>query len=127
MTIKVIADHLDENDHVNNVQYLQWVQDVAKAHWEEQAESSWLRDYVWVAINHFIEYKKPAFLNDELLIRTHIDSFKGVKSNRIVEIYNKSKEQLLCQCKTVWCMLDRETGRPTRTTKEMELAFEEED
>ena len=29
--------HLDEQNHVNNVQYVQWVQDVARAHWEARA------------------------------------------------------------------------------------------
>ena len=30
----VEAQHLDELQHVNNVQYLQWVQDIAGAHWQ---------------------------------------------------------------------------------------------
>jgi len=120
----VNAAHLDENEHVNNVQYLQWVQDVAKAHWEKEAKKEWLADYVWVALSHHIEYKKPAFLNDKLRIKTHIDSFDAVKSNRLVRIYNDS-ETLLCQCHTVWVMLDRETNRPTRCPQEMKDAFNE--
>ena len=32
--IRVTAAHLDELQHVNNVQYLQWVQDIAGAHWQ---------------------------------------------------------------------------------------------
>ena len=31
-TIEVTEAHLDELQHVNNVQYLQWVQDIASAH-----------------------------------------------------------------------------------------------
>ena len=31
-TLTVTSDHLDELKHVNNVQYLQWVQDIAGAH-----------------------------------------------------------------------------------------------
>ncbi len=126
MDIDVVQAHLDENDHVNNVQYLQWIQDVAKAHWENEADPNWLNDFYWVALSHFIEYKKPAVLNDSLIIKTHIESFKGVKSERFVRIYNKTSGDLLCQCVTIWCMLDRTTNRPTRVTKEMEMAFEEE-
>ena len=125
LDIIVQDTHLDDNDHVNNVQYLQWIQDVAKAHWEHEADESWLRDYYWVALSHFVEYKKPAFLHDLLVIKTHIESFKGVKSERFVRVYHKKTDELLCQCVTIWCMLDRKSNKPTRVTQDMERAFEE--
>ena len=33
VTHTVISDDLDDLLHVNNVRYVQWVQDIAKAHW----------------------------------------------------------------------------------------------
>ena len=123
MNIQVSPEDLDENEHVNNVQYLQWVQEVAKRHWEIEAKSEWLENYVWVAASHHIEYKKPAFLNEMLSIKTHVDSFNGVKSNRLVRIYHQDSDQLLCQCSTVWVMLDRKTNKPMRCPKEMEDHF----
>lgn len=30
----VLPEHLDTLNHVNNVQYLYWVQEAAQAHWE---------------------------------------------------------------------------------------------
>lgn len=124
MIVEVQQEHLDENDHVNNVQYLQWVQDVAKAHWEKEAEPQWLEQFAWVALNHFIAYKKPAFVGDQLILKTYIDHFNGVKSNRKVEITNKATGIIICQCQTEWCMLDKKTGRPARITAEMEMSFE---
>jgi acyl-CoA thioester hydrolase len=125
MRIKVSAAHLDENEHVNNVQYLQWSQDVAKAHWEQEAEQSWLDHYYWVALNHYIEYISPAHLGDSLIIKTHIKEFSGVKSQRFVRIYHAKSEKLICECITHWCMLSRSTQKPARITKEMEAAFQE--
>lgn len=125
MPVVVEHKHLDENQHVNNVQYLQWVQDVAKAHWEEEAKPSWLMDYVWVALSHHIEYKKPAFLNDQLTLRTYINSFDGVKSNRVVEIYHQHSGVLVCTCRTVWVMLDRKNNKPVRCPQEMVDSFYE--
>lgn len=52
--ILVTKNHLDELNHVNNVQYLQWIQDVAQRHWESKATELWLQKYAWVALNHFI-------------------------------------------------------------------------
>jgi len=65
-TFEVTAADLDAMQHVNNVRYLQWVQDVSEAAWTQTAKPEWLEQYKWVAINHFIEYKKPAFLGDQI-------------------------------------------------------------
>lgn len=121
--ITVTEDHLDELDHVNNVQYLQWIQDVAKHHWDLKADEAWIEKYAWVAINHFIEYKKPAFLGDNLLVQTHVNQFEGVKSNRLVRISNESTGDLIVQSSTSWCMIDRTNSKPARVLKEMVEAF----
>lgn len=121
--IIVTEDHLDELDHVNNVQYLQWIQDVAKHHWDLKASEAWVEKYAWVALNHFIEYKKPSFLGDKLLVQTHVNQFEGVKSNRFVRITNESTGELIVQSSTSWCMIDRTNSKPARVLKEMVDAF----
>ncbi|WP_420387173.1 acyl-CoA thioesterase [Roseivirga sp.] len=123
MEIQVEQQHLDEMNHVNNVQYLQWVQDVAKAHWEHLAMTNWLETYAWVALNHFIEYKKPAFLGERLILRTHVHEFNGVKSIRLVRIFKKETEELLVQAKTEWCMIRRDNLRPVRVPSEIVEPF----
>ncbi|MFY0594405.1 acyl-CoA thioesterase [Roseivirga sp.] len=115
----VLQEHLDDLNHVNNVQYLQWVQDIAKGHWEKAAKKEWLVDFVWVVLNHFIEYKKPALLGDKLLIQTHVNEFKGPKSNRFVRITNEDTNELVVQASTWWCMLDAKSFRPARITASM--------
>lgn len=122
-TLVVQSEHLDEMIHVNNVQYLQWVQDIAKAHWENRAKAEWLEKYAWVALSHHIEYKKPTVQGDEILLQTHVKEFTGVKSHRLVRIRNAKTGDLLTQASTVWCMLDRVTMRPTRVVKEMSEYF----
>ena len=32
--IVVNDEHLDQNNHVNNVQYVHWVEEMAKEHWD---------------------------------------------------------------------------------------------
>lgn len=121
--ITVTTEHLDEMNHVNNVQYLQWVQDIAKAHWEHAAKPEWLEDYAWFAIDHFIEYKKPAFLGEELILKTQVKEFTGVKSHRLVRIYKAKNEQLVAQASTNWCMVNKVTQRPARIPKAMIEAY----
>lgn len=127
MSLSVKAEHLDKMNHVNNVQYLQWVQDIAKAHWESLAENDWLEQYAWVALNHYIEYKKPAFLDDQLVLQTYVEEFSGVKSVRIVRFFNRQTKQLLSQAKTEWCLLDIQSLRPTRIPNALASKFFEGD
>ncbi len=118
----VTQQDLDELQHVNNVRYLQWVQDVAKAHWEGLAPSGMQDHYVWVVVNHFIEYKGEAKDGDQLKINTYIEESKGVTSVRIVEIHKG--EKLITKAKTTWCLLDVGTRKPTRIPETIAQLFE---
>lgn len=122
--ITVETKHLDDLLHVNNVHYVQWVQDVAKLHWERNATDSILERYFWVLTTHFIEYKNSAFLGDSIHVKTYVPKYKGAVCHRIVEITNKTTNTLLATSETKWCLIDAETKRPTRITKEISELFE---
>lgn len=117
--IKVSAEDLDELNHVNNVQYVNWVNDVAKWHWEQNANDIILKKYYWVVLSHHIVYKSSAFLKDELSVITHVKKSEGVRSTRIVEIYNSKTNKQIIQSETIWCLMDRKSNRPTRITSEI--------
>ena len=87
LKIKVIKDHLDDLNHVNNVQYLIWSQEIAKAHWQKINNKIDIEG-VWMVRSHEVEYRLGAFLNDEIRIETHVKKIKGPLSLRIVEFYN---------------------------------------
>ena len=124
MKLTVGPDDLDEMEHVNNVRYLQWVQDVAKAHWQKIAAPEWHDQYAWVVINHFIEYKRPALLGDPIKIMTHVHENSGVKSQRLVRIVHAGSNELLVQASTWWCLLDAKTKRPKRVPDDIIQAFQ---
>ena len=79
-------DHssIDLNGHVNNQEYVRWMQDIAMAHSDQQG---WTTDrYVatkttWVIRSHFIEYIRPAFAGDEILAVTWVADI-GAQSSR---------------------------------------------
>lgn len=118
----VAADDLDEFQHVNNVRYVQWIQDIAKEHWEVRATEELKQDFFWVVVRHEIEYKKQAFLGDELLIETFVGDTTFVTSDRFVNIRNASG-QVLVAAKSSWCLLDTQTKRPTRITDDLRRVF----
>ncbi|WP_308993245.1 acyl-CoA thioesterase [Mariniflexile litorale] len=121
-TLIVTPSDLDELNHVNNVRYIEWVQHIAKAHWQKNASSTILKDYYWVMLSHYIEYKTPAFLNDVISLKTYIINFKGATSTRMVEIYNEANK-LLAKSETNWCLINSETKRPARITPEIIRLF----
>ncbi len=117
----VEESHLDELNHVNNVVYLQWVQDIAKEHWFSLAEEPFTEEHFWVVVKHELDYKKQAFLNDEILVITFVESFKGPFSIRCVEF--KRGEDLLVKARSNWCLIDRKTERPKRVPQEISDLF----
>lgn len=121
--ITVTKTDLDQLNHVNNVRYVQWVQDIAEAHWLQNASKSLLDNYYWVLVKHTIDYKGQAFLNDTISIKTFVTSSKGVTSIRKVEMYNQTSVKLIVSSETKWCLLDVNTKRPTRITSEIAELF----
>ncbi len=122
-TLTVVADDLDDLHHVNNVRYVQWIQDISKAHWQAKAPKAIQENIVWVVLNHNIHYKSAAKLNDPILIKTHIANTKGAITTRIVEMYIAGTEQLLVRSETEWCLLHAETLRPIRISAEIRGIF----
>lgn len=85
-TITVSKDDLDELNHVNNVRYVKWVQDIAKEHWLNRATKEIQSNYFWVVLEHNIQYKSSAFIDDTILLKTFVTECKGISSTRIVEM-----------------------------------------
>src|SRR6185295_10960920 len=93
----VVSD--DEIDtaigHVNNLEYLKWMQSAAIAHSAAQgwpAEAYQKLGAGWVVRSHQIEYLRPAFPADEIVVRTWVADFKKVTSLRRYEIVRASGE-----------------------------------
>ncbi len=121
--LTVTKNDLDELNHVNNVRYVEWVNTVAKLHWEQNASTAILKAHFWVLLSHTIEYKSPALLNDSIVLKTFVTKSKGVTSTRVVEIYNADTNTLLATSKTNWCFMSTQTKRPSRITPEIETLF----
>lgn len=119
----VTEDDLDELHHVNNVRYVQWIQDIAKEHWDVRATDELKEKFFWVVIRHEIDYKKQAFLNDELLIETFVGDTTFVTSDRFVNVKKAATGEVLVAAKSTWCLLDTATKRPTKINDELRTVF----
>mgnify|MGYP000344631069 FL=1 len=113
----VVTSNIDELNHVNNVVYLQWIQDIAGLHWNELKQGVDTAAYVWVVIRHEIDYLNQALLGDTLLAKTWVGKTAGLKSIRHVEFYRNNK--LLVKAQTTFCLLHAKSLKPMRITDEI--------
>ena len=120
----IVSKHdLDELNHVNNITYIKWILGVAKKHWKKLVSNEIRNNYYWILLEHNIKYLHPAVINDKIRINTYIQNTQEVKSNRIVEIYNKETNKLLVTSETKWCLIDAKKNRPCRIPNEIRKAF----
>ena len=116
---------IDENGHVNNVAYVQWMQDIAVEHYssiggiEAQGHNS-----TWVVREHRVEYLLPAFAGEEIEIRTWVESIRKVRSLRKYEFIRKADDKILVKGETDWVFVDVKTGSPRAIPDEVANVFE---
>ena len=120
-TIVVNKNHLDFNNHVNNLVYLQWALDISRDHWLSEISEEVNRKYFWMVRSHHVEYKKQAFLGDEIIVKTYVEGYRGPFSDRLVKIYKE--DDLLVQVKTNWCLIERETEKLKRVPEAIQKLF----
>ncbi len=122
--LSVLETDLDELNHVNNIRYVDWIQEISKEHWESVTESKIRNEFIWVVRRHEVDYLKSAMPDDVLTIRTHIARNKGPISTRIVEIRHNKTDVLLVKSCTDWCLLDASTLRPRRVPEHISTLFQ---
>ncbi|MCQ0110797.1 acyl-CoA thioesterase [Zhouia amylolytica] len=122
--ITVRKEDLDSMNHVNNVRYVQWVQDIAEEHWIALTDKILQEKYLWVVLSHHIEYKGEALVNDIIKLKTYVANSEGVRSVRIVEMYNSQTDKLLVKAETNWCLINASTKKPLRIPQEIKDIFQ---
>ena len=123
MTVLVMPEDIDEQNHVNNTVYVRWVQEVASAHWREIASPEAQETIGWVVLRHEIDYKAPASLGNEVVLRTWVGRATRLTFERFTEIRRNSDGQLLSKARTLWCPINAKSGRPVRVPAEVREQF----
>ena len=123
-TITIPSSAIDENGHVNNVVYVQWMQDIAVEHYASiggiEAQGP---DATWVIRKHSVEYFLPAFEGEEIEVRTWVENLRKVQSLRMYEFVRKSDGKVLVKGETDWVFMDSKTGRLKAIPSEVENIF----
>ena len=127
LNLQVQPEHIDILGHVNNVVYIQWMQDVALAHIE--ALGLGLTQYLelkhaMVAVEHHVQYRKAAIEGDELILRTWLDHIDALYSYRKYAFYRPKDQGVLFVGNTKWACIEIATGRPKRMSPSFIQAYQ---
>lgn len=127
LKLTVQPEHIDILGHVNNVVYVAWMQDVATAHIE--ALGLGLKEYIelkhaMVAVEHQVQYRKAAMLDDEVILRTWFYDINALYSFRQYAFYRAKDNTLLFTGSTKWACIEIATGRPKRMSPTFIQAYQ---
>ncbi len=118
-------DALDENGHVNNVTYVQWMQDAAVRHYDAMGgrEPTQAINATWVVRSHQVEYLQPAFAGEEIDVLTWVVNMRRMRSTRRYQFRRVEDGALLVRGETEWVFVDATSGRPRSVPVEVAELF----
>ncbi|HEV2595202.1 MAG TPA: acyl-CoA thioesterase [Sphingomicrobium sp.] len=123
IVLRARAEHIDELGHVNNAVWVQWIQEVAVAHWNSAARPAHKDAYYWVVVRHEIDYLRAGKVGDPITARTWVGAApKGARFDRFVE-FTAPDGRAFVRARTEWAIIDKALGRPIRVPPEVIAPF----
>lgn len=116
-------EHIDELGHVNNAVWVDWIQQIATAHWSKVTPPELQAAYVWVVTRHEIDYRGNVGPGESVIAETFIPSApSGARFDRCVE-FRDGTGKLIVAARTTWAMIDKASGRLARVRDEVTQPF----
>ena len=126
LPVSVADAHIDLMRHVNNVHYLQWLEDVAWDHSIALGMSP--RDYArlgqgMVVRRHELDYLVPALLGDRVLLATWIVGLDKLSLHRRYQFVRERDGATLFRGATHFVCVDIDSGRVRRMPPEFSAVY----
>jgi len=114
--ISVRPHEVDINGHVHQSVYFDYV---LFARWDQMRrcykmpmEEFFKRGYSWATQSAHIEFQKPLFMGDTIIVRTWIEEI-GQKNVRVrFQILKKGTEKITTEGEFSYVLINAKTGRP---------------
>jgi acyl-CoA thioester hydrolase len=123
---RVRTYELDQFEHVNNANYLNYMQEAAT---QASADAGFSWDWynkhgcIWFIRKISIRYYEPAFYADNLEVKTWVSDMRRVRSHREYDIIRPSDEARIARARADWVFMDSETQQPIRIPPEFHQNF----
>jgi len=118
---------IDDVNHVSNLIYVRWIQEVAVAHSTAMGwpfERYRQHGAVFVVRRHEIDYIAPVMLQQTVRMETWIEAVKAASCVRRTELFRASDGQLVCRGNTLWAFMGLADGKPQRIPEQVLQSFQ---
>jgi acyl-CoA thioester hydrolase len=119
--VAIQPSDIDHMGHVNNSVYLKWVQDAVVDYWRSVAPPDAVASHLWVALKHEISYRKPTFLQDNVVAEVIAEKVEGARASFTTIV--RRGQDVLSEVKSTWCCLDARSLRPVRLARDVTSRF----
>lgn len=124
---KIYTYHIDFVGHVNNVNYITWMENGRVKLFEAMGISIFnlLNDHQILPIitETYIQYKKPLFLNNEVFIESWISQLNNASAILQFRFYNE-KHELCTTGHQKGSFINSKNLRPVRLSGDLRTCFE---
>jgi acyl-CoA thioester hydrolase len=126
LPIEVTKADIDELNHVNNLVYLKWMIQAAVGH--SKALGLGFEEFkkfggLFVVRRHEIDYLRPAFLGDRLMLYTWSEPMESSRALRIYHLVREKDQKKMMEGKTFWAFVNPDTGRPTSIPDDLRAIY----
>jgi acyl-CoA thioester hydrolase len=123
---EVSTASVDANGHVNNVEFVRWMQEAAVRHADAVGctEATRRAGATWVVRAHRIEYRRPAYAGERVRVATWVVDVRRAFSLRRYRFTRAADATLLAGGETDWAFVDLNTGRPRSIVSDVSAMFE---
>jgi|GEM_PF-481739 len=107
--------------HVNNVEYLRWVDRIAEMHARSlglSRESLLEANRVWFVSRHELDYCAEAWPGETITIATWVRDVGRMRSWRDTIAWRSSDRRVILRAATCWVLVDILSRRPARVAAE---------
>jgi len=116
--IRVRPNEVDINRHVHQSAYLDYVlfarYDQMKRCYKLPMEEFFKMGYSWATKTNYIEFNKPLFLGDTIIVRTWVDELKEKSIKVCFQILKKETLEIAAQGYGFYVMINIKTGKPEK-------------
>ncbi len=123
LTFTAQPEHIDELGHVNNTVWVDWIQQMAIAHWAAVAPPAHQAAYFWVVTRHEIDYRGNVGPGESVTAETFIpEPPTGARFDRRVD-FRDAAGKVIVSARTTWAIIDRASERIVRVPKDVAEPF----
>ncbi len=116
----ITDEHIDFNNHVSNIVYLPWMEELARTHTNAYDGFKIVNELgaTWFAKTQHIDYFAQAFIGNTIVAETYIDSYTKVTARRVYRFFEKETKMKLVEAYTDWVYVDMKSSKPKKMGEE---------